>query len=177
MAPSIALSVIATTGTGIVLSARIAYGMASYRALPSPLANVSECFSTPAIASIVVGVLLIAITWIYLLATSVQNAFYDVIDVTGLMFAIFYAFTALATIVCYRRRVFGGFADFITLGPLQLAAAVFLGWIFEDAVRSVPWAQRWSLIIGLGLTFMFGAPVISRSPFFQIPRESDTATG
>ena len=34
MALAIALSVIATTGTGIVLSARIVYGMASYRALP-----------------------------------------------------------------------------------------------------------------------------------------------
>jgi hypothetical protein len=41
----------------------------------------------------------------------------------------------------------------------------------------VPWAQRWSLIaiIGLGLVLMFGARVISRSPFFQIPRESDAA--
>jgi amino acid transporter len=178
MALSIALSVIATTGTGIVLSARIAYGMASYRALPSPLANVSRRFSTPAIASIVVGVLLIAITWVYLLATSVQNAFSDVIDVTGLMFAIFYILTALATTVYYRRRVFGGLTDFITLGLLPLAAAVFLGWMFEDTVRSVPWAQRWSLIaiIGLGLVLMFGARVISRSPFFQIPRESDAAT-
>ena len=42
MALSIALSVIATTGTGIVLSARIVYGMASYRALPEFLANVSR---------------------------------------------------------------------------------------------------------------------------------------
>lgn len=41
MALSIALSVAATTGTGIVLSARIAYGMASYRALPGFLGNVS----------------------------------------------------------------------------------------------------------------------------------------
>jgi amino acid transporter len=178
MALSIALSVIATTGTGIVLSARIAYGMAGYRALPAPLASVSRRFSTPAIASIVVGVLLIAITWIYLLATSVQNAFYDVIDVTGLMFAIFYILTALATVAYYRRRVFGGLMDFISLGLLPLAAAVFLGWMFEDTVRSVPWAQRWSLIgvIALGLILMFGARVISRSPFFQIPRESDTGT-
>jgi amino acid transporter len=177
MALSIALSVIATTGTGIVLSARIAYGMASYRALPAPLGNVSRRFNTPVIASVVVGVLLIAITWIYLLATSVQNAFSDVIDVTGLMFAIFYILTALATIVYYRRRVFGGFTDFIVLGLLPLAAAVFLGWMFEDTVRSVPWAQRWSLIgvIVVGLIFMVGARVISRSPFFRIPRESDSA--
>jgi amino acid transporter len=177
MALSIALSVIATTGTGIVLSARIAYGMASYRALPAPLGTVSRRFNTPVIASAVVGVLLIAITWIYLLATSVQNAFSDVIDVTGLMFAIFYVLTALATIVYYRRRVFGGLTDFIVLGLLPLAAAVFLTWMFEDTVRSVPWAQRWSLIgvLALGLILMIGARVISRSPFFQLPRESDTA--
>ena len=79
MALAIALSVIATTGTGIVLSARIVYGMASYRALPEFLANVSRRFATPVAASIVVGVLLIALTWVYLLATSVQNAFNDVI--------------------------------------------------------------------------------------------------
>src|SRR5215510_8831625 len=42
MALAIALSVIATTGTGIVLSSRIAYGMASYRALPGFLSNVSR---------------------------------------------------------------------------------------------------------------------------------------
>src|SRR6185437_2005782 len=41
MALSIALSVIATTGTGIVLGARIVYGMASYRVLPEFLGTVS----------------------------------------------------------------------------------------------------------------------------------------
>src|SRR5205823_8536668 len=39
MALSIALSVIATTGTGIVLGARIVYGIASYRAFPGFLSN------------------------------------------------------------------------------------------------------------------------------------------
>jgi amino acid transporter len=108
MALSIALSVIATTGTGIVLSARIAYGMGSYRALPGFLSNVSRRHSTPAIASVVVGVLLIGIFWVYMLVTPVQNAFYDVINTTGPLFAIFYILTALATIVYYRRRVFSG---------------------------------------------------------------------
>ena len=106
MALSIALSVIATTGTGIVLSSRIVYGMASYRTLPGFLSNVSRRYRTPVAASIAVGVLLIALTWVYLLATSVQNAFNDVIAVTGQLFAIFYIMTALATIVYYRRRVF-----------------------------------------------------------------------
>jgi len=179
MALSIALSVIATTGTGIVLSARIAYGMGSYRALPGFFSNVSRRYSTPATASAVVGVLLIGIFWVYMLATSVQNAFYDVIATTGLLFAIFYILTALATIVYYRRRVFSGVRDFLSLGLLPLGAAGFLGWMFEQTLQTqVTWPTRWSLIgiIALGLILMLCARLLLRSPFFGIPRESEPET-
>jgi len=175
MALAIALSVIATTGTGIVLSARIAYGMGGYRALPGSLAKVSRRFATPAIASVVVGVLLIAIFWVYMLATPVEDAFYDVIDTTGLLFAIFYILTALATIVYYRRRVFGGPWDFVILGVLPLGAAGFLGWMFERTVQQSAWPERWSLIgiIVAGVGLMLFARLSARSPFFQIRRESE----
>src|SRR5437016_987283 len=126
MTLSIALSVIATTGTGIVLSSRIVYGMASYRVLPGFLSNVSRRYRTPAAASITVGVLLIALTWVYLLATSAQNAFNDVIAVTGQLFAIFYIMTALAMIVYYRRRIFSNAREALILGILPLGAAGFL---------------------------------------------------
>jgi amino acid transporter len=177
MALSIALSVIATTGTGIVLSARIAYGMASYRALPGFLATVSRRFATPAVASIVVGVLLIALTWVYLLATSVQDAFYDVIDVTGLLFAIFYVLTALATIVYYRRRVFAGVRDAVILGLLPLGAAGFLGWMFVESLRQQSTATKNSLagVIVVGLILMLVARFGLRSRFFAIRRESEPA--
>ena len=56
MALAIALSAIATTGAGIVVGARIIYGMARYRALPGFLANVNRRFATPAAASVVFGV-------------------------------------------------------------------------------------------------------------------------
>jgi amino acid transporter len=176
MALSIALSVIATTGTGIVLSARIAYGMASYRALPGVLSNVSRRFSTPAVASVVVGVVLIAVFWVYMLASSVQNAFYNVIDTTGLLFAIFYIMTALAMIVYYRRRVFGNVRDLFILGVLPLGAAGFLGWMFVETMRQPGTAaENWSLvgIVGVGLILLIVARFFLRSPFFQIPRESD----
>jgi hypothetical protein len=48
---ALALSVIAAIGVGIMLSARIAYGIASHRALPGPLANISPRFSTPVVAN------------------------------------------------------------------------------------------------------------------------------
>jgi amino acid transporter len=176
MALSIALSVIATTGTGIVLSSRIAYGMASYRALPEFLSNVSRRYATPVAASLIVGVLLIGLTWVYLLATSVQNAFNNVIDVTGLLFAIFYMLTALATIVYYRRRVVSSFWDAVSLGVLPLGAAAFLCWMFVKSVQAAAGPERWSLIgiIALGLVLMLSARFILQSPFFHIRRESYT---
>jgi amino acid transporter len=176
MALSIALSVIATTGTGIVLGSRIVYGMASYRALPEFLSNVSRRYATPAAASILVGLLIVALSVIYYLATSVQNAFIDVIDVTGLLFSIFYILTALAMMVYYRRRILSGPGDFLILGALPLGAAGFLGWILTKSLIAAPGVQIWSLlgVIGVGLVLLLSARFILRSTFFQIERESDS---
>jgi amino acid transporter len=174
MALSIALSVIATTGTGIVLTARIVYGMASYRALPEFLGTVSRRFSTPVAASVVAGLFIVAVTWVYLLATSVQNVFGDVVDVAGLLFSMFYIMTALATVVYYRRRIFTTAWDLLVLGILPLAAAAFLGWVVVKSLQSAPPAQIWSVtaIVAVGLVLMLVARFILRSPFFQIERES-----
>jgi len=178
MALAIALSVIATTGTGIVLGARLVYGMASYRALPGFLSNVSRRFATPIYASIMVGALIIIFSTIYYLATSVQNAFFDVIDVTGFLFSIFYIMTALASMVYYRRRVFSSAWDCLSLGVLPLGAAGFLGWVLVKSIMGSGAAQNWSLvgIIVVGIVLMFIARFGLRSPFFQIRRESDTET-
>jgi amino acid transporter len=176
MALALALSVIATVGTGIVVGARIIYGMASYRALPEFLANVPRRFHTPAAASIVFGVVVVALAWIYLLATSVENAFDDVVDLTGLLFAIFYILTALAAIVYYRRRIFSNLWDALTIGLLPLASAGFLAYMVEDTLVSAPAVQLWSMfgIVVAGLVLMLIARFWLRSWFFQIPRESDS---
>ncbi len=176
MALSIALSVIATTGTGIVLSARIVYGMASYRVLPVFLANVSRRWATPVASSIIVGLLIVGLSAVYFLVTSVENAFTDVIDVTGLLFSVFYILTALATIVYYRRRVFASVWDGDILGLLPLAAAGFLGWVLVKSLIDAPAAQIWSVvgIVVAGVILMLVARYWQQSPFFAVRRESDT---
>ncbi len=179
MALALALSVIATTGTGIVLTARMIYGMASYRALPSFLGNVNRRFATPVAASIIVGVLIIALTWVYLLTTSVEGAFDDVVYITGLLFAVFYILTALATMVYYRRRIFSSVWDAITLGILPLAAAGFLVWMVEQYLQtSAPAGQVWSLVgvVGVGIILLLVARFGLKSPFFKLPRESEPET-
>ncbi len=182
MALSIALSVIATTGTGIVLGARLVYGMASYRALPRFFSNVSSRFATPVAASAFTGLLIIGISVIYFLATSVHNAFGDVINVTSFIFSVFYILTVLASMVYYRRRVVSSAWNLLVLGVLPLGAAGFLGWVLVDSLLRAPGGQLWSLlgIVVVGLVLMIVARLGLRSSFFGIRRESEptaSATG
>jgi amino acid transporter len=174
MAFALALSVIACTGIAIVILARMIYGMASHRVLPSFLSSVSPRFATPAIASVVVGITLIAVTWVYLLSGSVANVFTQLIDVTGLLYAGFYILTALAAVVYYRRRVFTRALDALMVGILPIGAAVFLGWILIKSLLAAPAPQLWSVvgIVSVGVILMLAARFVLRSSFFQISRES-----
>jgi amino acid transporter len=177
MALSVALSAIASTGAGIVITARIVYGMAERRVLPAFLATVSRRFATPVAASVVVGFFVVAITWVYLLVTSVQNAFTDVVDATGLLFSAFYVLTALATIAYYRRRIMARPWDLVWLGVLPLGASVFLVWIIFRSMQLAGAPENWSIvgIVGVGVILMFVARFGLRSPFFGIARESGDA--
>jgi amino acid transporter len=175
MALALALSVIASTGTGIVLIARLVYGMAKHRTLPEVLSVVSRRFATPVYATMVIGVFLIIATWVYLLTTSVQNAFFDVIDVTGLLYAAFYVLTAFATIVYFRRRVITSLRSGIVLGVLPLAASGFLVWLLVKSLQTASTAEVWSIVVVLvvGLVLMVIARTVLKSSFFGISRESD----
>jgi amino acid transporter len=174
MALSLALSVIASTGTAIVIIARMVYGMASHRVLPPVLGNVNRRFATPAVASMVIGLILIAATWVYLLSGSIANVFTNVIDVTGLLYAGFYVLTGLAAIVYYRRRVLSNAWDALLVGLLPLASCAFLVWIVEKSLSSAPASQVWSVVgvVVAGLVLMLVARFGLRSTFFQIPRET-----
>ncbi len=177
MALALALSVIASTGTGIVIIARLMYGMASHRTLPEVLATVSRRFSTPVVATFVIGVLLLIACWVYVLTTSVQNAFEDVISITGLLYAAFYVLTALATIVYFRRRVITSAWNFLSLGILPIGAAAFLVWLVVKSLQTTGAFENWTLVIimGVGVALMLLARFGLRSSFFKIKRETDAA--
>jgi amino acid transporter len=175
MAFGLALSVIATTGVGIVLGARVIYGMASHRVLPPFLGNVNRRFSTPVAASLAVGLVLLGGTWAYLLSTSLANAFNDAIAVTALLYAAFYILTALAAIIYYWRRVFSNVLDAVIIGILPLAAAGFLGWILVKSLLAASSPQVWSLvgIVGVGVVLMLVARFVLRPQFFHLKPETE----
>jgi amino acid transporter len=176
MALAIALSVTATTGTGIVLTSRIVYGMASWRVLPPFLGNVSRRFSTPVPASVAVWALIIAVIWVYLLATGITNVLSEVVAVAGLLAALFYVLTAAAMMVFYRRRVLATVRDSFAVGVLPLAASGFLGWVVFRSLQQAAAAEKWTItaIIATGLAMMLTARFGLKSPFFAITRETST---
>ncbi len=173
-AAALALGVIAATGAGIMLSARIAYGMASHRALPSSIGNISPRFNTPVIATVAAGVILLVLAWISLLTTSVSTAFSDVLNNTGILYATFYCLTALAAIVYYRRRVVSNISDFVTLGILPVLSIIFLAVIAVKSIMGASAAQNYSLLgfVVAGLILLLIARFGLHSPFFKIKRES-----
>jgi amino acid transporter len=174
MALALALSVMGGTGAGLVCMARMTHGMSVWRVLPRFLGNISPRFSTPAIATIIGGAILIAATWAYLLSSSLSTVFQDVINTTSLLFGAFYILTALAAIVYYRRRIMSNAWDALLVGIMPLGAAGFLAWILFKSLQSAPTSQRWSLfgIVAAGLLLMFVARYVLRSPFFHYERES-----
>jgi hypothetical protein len=64
---------------------------------------------------------------VYLLATSLQSAFDDVVNLSGQMFAVFYILTALAAVAYCRHRILSNARDAILGGVFPLSGAAFLG--------------------------------------------------
>lgn len=179
MAFALVLSVSASVGVGIVSLARITYGMAGYRVLPTVMGRVNRRFATPMIASIIMGVTLIVVTWIYLLSTSVANLFTELISVDGLLYASFYILTALAAIAYYRQRIFSNAWDALLVGILPVGAVAFLVWIVVKTLQSGTSPTRWSLIgiVAAGVLVMIAVRVIVRPQFFETPREHAERAG
>ncbi len=174
MAFALALSVTATTGAGIVLTARIICGMAGAVEFPG-LLRPGKRHGTPVAASVIVAMLVIILTWVYLLATSLQGAFTAAVNVTSLLFAIFYILTALATVTYFRRRLARP-ADALFLGILPLGAAGFLAWIVAQSLASASAAEIWSLggVAAVGFCLMLVSRFALRSPYFKVRRETGT---
>ncbi len=130
-------------------------------------------------ASLLIGFILVVLSWVYLLASSVQTAFRYILDLTGILFAFFYVLTAFATIVYYRRRILSGAVEAITLGVLPLASAAFLVWMAVKAIMEKDAQEQWTLvgIVAFGIALMLVARFVLKSPFFSIQRESDPGPG
>lgn len=172
MALAITLSVIGTTQAFLVGTARIAYSMGTDRLLPRPFGTVHRAFRTPAFGTIVFGLITLVMTWLYVFSSTVADSFDTVVTSVGVLFALFYAFTGVATTWYYRALLSRSVKDAIVIGVLPLAGAAALLYIGVKSLTEFSGPALYSMIgiAVLGLVAMMVAAVVFRSPFFLLRR-------
>jgi amino acid transporter len=172
MAVAIALSVLGTTQAFLMSAARISYAMGADRVLPPAFGKVGR-HNTPAFATIFFGLLTIGMTWLYVFSSSVSGAFDTVVSTVGLLFALFYAATGIATAWFYRRLAATSARNLITVAALPLAGSAVLLYIAVRSIIDLGGGARWVLlaILVIGGALMASARYIQRAPFFALKRE------
>jgi amino acid transporter len=176
MIVAVVLSILGTTQATLVATSRITYAMGSDRLLPGLFGKVSRRFSTPFQATLFWGALTIIIVDCYVVWSSLANAFDVVVNALGIAFAVFWALTAVAATVYYRRIITRSFVDFLMVMVLPLGAAGVFAWIVYQQVPELSSEGRWTLL-GLalaGIFLMVFSAVVLRAPFFRTPRASFT---
>jgi amino acid transporter len=175
---AVALSALGSTLASLVSGVRVTFAMGADRVLPHAFAKTSSRFKTPVLATIIIGVIAAIGVWLYTFgSSSVQNSFDTVVSVDGLLFALFYAMTGIATAVYFRKLARRSAWSFVLVTLFPLAAAAFL--LYID-YRSVAGLGGWSgsnlislyVMLGIGAAIALYVRFWGHSDYFSRPRET-----
>jgi amino acid transporter len=175
---AVALSALGSTLASLVSGVRVTFAMGSDGVLPRAFGKTDSRFKTPVLATVLIGVIASIGVWLYTFGSgSVQDSFTTVVSVDGLLFALYYALTGIATVVYYRKLAVTGLWNIIQLAVFPLAAAGFLAYII---VRSVDGLGGWSgsdlvslyIMLGIGVAIMLYVRFTGGSDYFSMPRET-----
>ena len=174
---AVALSALGSTLASLVSGVRVTFAMGSDGVLPRAFGRTDSRFKTPILATVIIGVIASIGVWLYTFGSgSVQDSFTTVVSVDGLLFAVYYALTGIATAVYFRKLAVTGPWAIVQLAVFPLAAAGFLAYII---VRSVEGLGGWSgkdlvslyVMLGIGVAIMLYVRFTGGSDYFSLPRE------
>ena len=176
---AVALSALGSTLASLVSGVRVTFAMGSDGVLPRAFGRTDSKFKTPILATVIIGVIASIGVWLYTFGSgSVQDSFATVVSVDGLLFALYYALTGIATAVYYRKLAsHRSVWTIVQLAVFPLAAAGFLAYII---VRSVEGLGGWSgrdlvslyVMLGIGVAIMLYVRFTGGSDYFSLPRET-----
>jgi amino acid transporter len=175
---AVALSAVGSTLATLLSGAREAFAMGADGVLPRALGRAHPRFKTPWVATVIIGVLATAGTWIYIMgSSSVVSSFDTIVSVDGLLFALFYVFTGLAMVVYFRKMALTSLRNALSLLAFPLISAGFLAYVVW---KSIPDLGGWAsgsvislyVMLGIGAIVMFYGKVSRTSAYFDTPREA-----
>jgi amino acid transporter len=144
---AVMLSTVATLETTLIQVTRTLYAMARERTLPGVLGRVHREWRTPAIATGVVAVVSLGLFIGSNYLGSLSTVLTDAISAIGLQIAVYYGLAGIAAVVAFRKHLFESVRNFVLMGLWPLVGAIFMFWIFGEAIPNLGWTID---IVGLG---------------------------
>jgi amino acid transporter len=165
-------STVATTQTTLLPSSRLTFSMARDGVFPKAFGRVHSQWRTPWVGTIATSIAALIVIVLTVTVDSVNTLFANLILDIGLLVAIYYGVTGLASAWAFRK-VLG------TSARLLIFAGVlpFLGGLFLFAIAGYVVYQSWTtdigatvpilVALGVGLPLLAVAAATSRSGFFR----------
>lgn len=167
------LSTVATLETTLIQVTRTMFAMGRDRTLAAAFGRTHPRWRTPWLATVVVAAVALVLFVLSNLLGSVATIMTDAISAIGLQIAFYYGLAGIAVVVSYRREVFASVRNALLIGVWPLVGAVFLLWMFVEAISSNTLAVN---AIGLGTLAVGIIPLAiawsRRPPYFLRSRDA-----
>jgi amino acid transporter len=161
-------STVATTQTTLLPSSRLTYSMARDGVFPKAFGTVHSAWKTPWVGTIATSISAFIVIVLTVTVDSVNNLFANLILDIGVLVAVYYGVTGLASAWAFRKVLFSSVRLFIFAGLLPFIGGLFLfaiaGYVVSQDVGS---AVPILVTMGLGLPLVVLAAATSRSGFFR----------
>jgi amino acid transporter len=154
---AVMLSTIATLETTLIQVSRSLFAMGRDRTLPARFGRTHDTRKTPVFATVVVAVVAVGLFVASTFLGSVSDILESAISAIGLQIAVYYGLAGLAVVVAYRKVLFRSVGNFVFIGAWPLLGAVFMLWIFVEAIPTLDATAR---IVGLGALALGVVPMV-----------------
>lgn len=154
---AVMLSTIATLETTLIQVSRTLFAMGRDRTIPSAFGNVHPRWQTPWVATLAVGGVALVLFVASNAVGSVGTIMGDAVQAIGLQIAVYYALAGIAVVVAYRKTLTHSVKNFVFIGVWPLAGALFMMWVFYEAL---PTLNTTTKSVGLGALALGFIPMV-----------------
>ena len=174
---AVIVSSLATLETGMLQSSRSLYAMGRDRVLGAKFADLHPRFQTPWLASLVTGLIALALFLLASFSTNIGKLMGDLISAIGLQIVFYYALAGIACFWYYRKTHAQSAKNAIMQGVWPLVSALFLLVVGYYNILSL---DRRVTLLSLGTIVVGVLPLLyyrlrNKSAFYSDPREHAVA--
>jgi len=165
-------STVATTQTTLLPSSRLTYSMARDGVFPKAFGRVHHSWKTPWFGTVITAVFSTLVIVLTITVDSINNVFNNLILDIGVLVALYYGVTGLASFWAFRKVLSSSVRLLLFAGILPLVGGIFLfaiaGYVvYQSWIADVGATLPVLIAVGAGLPLMAVAVATNHSGFFH----------